>query len=121
MSSAASLLPRVARFAARAPAALLVAVIRVYQHTLGPALPVITMGRCGCRFHPTCSHFAAAAIATHGALTGTRLAVTRLAKCTPLHPGGFDPVPAAPMPQRVPPRCARATPSLPPSLTPSQS
>lgn len=121
MSSAASYLQRAARLVARVPAAVLVGVIRVYQRTLGPALPVITMGRCGCRFHPTCSHYAAAAIATHGALTGTRLAVTRLAKCTPLHPGGFDPVPAAPMPQRVPPSCARATPSFPQSFTPSQS
>lgn len=91
----------------RLPARALVLLIRLYQRTLSPALPVLTLGRCGCRFHPTCSHYAAAAIRTHGAVRGSALAVLRLAKCTPLHPGGFDPVPP-----RAAPRCTRA--SLPP-------
>lgn len=86
----------------RLPAAALLLVIRVYQRTLSPALPILTMGQCGCRFTPTCSHYAAEAIRTHGALHGTALAALRLARCTPLHPGGHDPVP----PRRTP-RCAR--------------
>ncbi len=86
----------------RLPAAALLLLIRVYQRTLSPALPVLTMGQCGCRFSPTCSHYAAEAIRTHGALQGTALAAIRLAKCTPLHPGGLDPVP----PRRTP-RCER--------------
>lgn len=91
-----------ARALLRLPAQTLVLFIRIYQHTLSPALPVITLGRCGCRFSPTCSHYAAEAIRTHGAFSGLRLAVVRLVKCTPLHPGGLDPVP-------VPrPRCTRA-------------
>ena len=89
----------------RLPAAALVLLIRGYQRTLGPALPVLTLGRCGCRFAPTCSHYAAEAIRTHGALAGVKLALVRLIKCTPLHPGGFDPVPAA----RSRPRCTRAS------------
>ncbi|MDP3072723.1 MAG: membrane protein insertion efficiency factor YidD [Opitutaceae bacterium] len=100
--------PRLARAlaaTARLPAAALLVLIRLYQRTLAPALPVITMGRCGCRFHPTCSHYAAEAITTHGALAGTALAAVRLAKCTPLHPGGFDPVP----PRRAHPICRTAT------------
>lgn len=90
------------------PAAVLLFLIRVYQRSLSPALPVLTLGRCGCRFAPTCSHYAAEAIRTHGALAGTWLAVVRLVKCTPLHPGGFDPVPPA-RPTASRPTCTRAT------------
>jgi uncharacterized protein len=85
------------------PARALLLIIWIYQRTLSPALPVITLGRCGCRFSPTCSHYAAEAVQIHGALAGTWLAAKRLGKCTPLHPGGFDPVP----PRRDAPRCAR--------------
>lgn len=87
---------------ARFPATVLLASIRLYQRTLSPALPVLTLGRCGCRFSPTCSHYAADAIRIHGAVRGLFLAVIRLVKCTPLHPGGLDPVP----PRRS---CARFT------------
>lgn len=84
----------VLRLLSRLPAAALVGAIRVYQRTLSPALPVLTLGRCGCRFSPTCSHYAVEAIRTHGALAGVALGLARLVKCTPLHPGGFDPVPS---------------------------
>ena len=97
-------LATVARFLVRIPAAVLLTAIRVYQHTLSPALPAIFGSACGCRFSPTCSHYAAEAIRTRGALVGTLLAAVRLVKCTPLHPGGFDPVPAT---RRAPPRCTR--------------
>lgn len=98
----------VARFASallRLPASALLSLIKLYQRFLSPALPVLTLGRCGCRFSPTCSHYAADAIRTHGALAGTALAIVRLLKCTPLHPGGFDPVP----PRRRLPRCERVS------------
>ncbi len=87
----------------RLPARAVLGLIRLYQVTLSPALPILTLGRCGCRFAPTCSHYAAEAVRTHGALTGLRLALVRLAKCTPLHPGGIDLVPS----RRVP-HCVRA-------------
>ena len=94
------------------PARALLALIRLYQGTLSRALPVVTLGRCGCRFSPTCSHYAADAIKAHGALAGAGLALVRLAKCTPLHAGGFDPVPASlklrrprPASRRAPPVC----------------
>lgn len=94
---------RMLRWLVRFPSLVLVGLIRIYQRTLSPALPVLTMGRCGCRFSPTCSHYAAEAIRTHGALAGFALAAARLVKCTPLHPGGFDPVPPRT------PRCERTT------------
>ncbi len=77
----------------RAPKQVLLGFIAVYQRFLSPVLPVVTLGACACRFSPTCSHYAAEAIRTHGALTGSWLALKRIVKCTPLHPGGIDPVP----------------------------
>lgn len=65
----------------------LLALIRLYQRFLSPALPP------SCRFYPTCSHYAYEAIATHGAIRGGWLALQRLSRCHPLHPGGYDPVP----------------------------
>ncbi len=60
--------------------------VRVYQVTLSPFI-----GQ-QCRFEPTCSHYALQALEAHGALRGSWLAVKRVARCHPFHPGGFDPV-----------------------------
>ncbi|WP_195571204.1 membrane protein insertion efficiency factor YidD [Paenibacillus sp. 1001270B_150601_E10] len=46
-----------------------------------------------CRFYPTCSAYALEAIEVHGALKGSMLAMKRIAKCHPFHPGGVDKVP----------------------------
>ncbi|MEO7599880.1 MAG: membrane protein insertion efficiency factor YidD [Opitutus sp.] len=75
------------------PPRSLVLLIRVYQRTLSPVLPVLLGPTCGCRFAPTCSQYAIEAVSEHGAVAGAWLAAKRLLKCTPLHPGGFDPVP----------------------------
>ncbi len=48
-----------------------------------------------CRFYPTCSAYALEALQIHGGIRGTALALKRILKCHPLHPGGFDPVPPA--------------------------
>ena len=45
-----------------------------------------------CRFYPTCSAYAREAIAVHGPLRGSWLAVKRISKCHTWHPGGLDPV-----------------------------
>jgi putative membrane protein insertion efficiency factor len=68
-------------------ARLLTAPIVAYRRWVSPALPA------RCRFHPTCSAYALTAIATHGPLRGIGLAVWRLLRCHPFHPGGYDPVP----------------------------
>lgn len=77
-------------------ATVAVGLVRVYQNTASPLLPVLLGPGCGCRFYPTCSHYAAEALSTHGLVRGGILAARRLMKCTPLHPGGNDPVPASP-------------------------
>jgi putative membrane protein insertion efficiency factor len=74
------------------PARVLSGLIWVYQRTLSPALVVLNP-TCGCRFAPTCSHYARGALQEHGFLAGVALTVVRLAKCGPWHPGGEDPVP----------------------------
>jgi putative membrane protein insertion efficiency factor len=68
----------------------LLRLIGFYSRAVSPALPA------RCRFYPTCSAYAAEAIARHGAAHGSWLALRRLVKCAPWHPGGVDLVPAAP-------------------------
>jgi len=48
-----------------------------------------------CRFYPSCSAYAEEALSRHGAMKGAGLALLRLAKCHPFHPGGVDQVPEA--------------------------
>jgi putative membrane protein insertion efficiency factor len=83
-------------FLAQLPARALLAAIWIYQRSLSPALPVFLGPSCGCRFAPTCSHYAVDAVRAHGAVMGGMLTLIRILKCTPLHPGGFDPVPVSP-------------------------
>ena len=68
-------------------ARVLTAPIVAYRRYVSPALPA------RCRFYPSCSAYAQEAIAKHGALRGLGLAVLRLLRCHPFHPGGYDPVP----------------------------
>jgi putative membrane protein insertion efficiency factor len=67
--------------------------IRGYQLIVSPHLGP------RCRFHPTCSHYALEAIGRHGAARGSWLAVRRIGRCHPWHPGGYDPVPESLAPE----------------------
>jgi hypothetical protein len=67
--------------------------IQAYQRTVGPMLPVLLGPGCGCRFAPTCSHYAIEALGKHGLIAGSYLSVRRILRCQPFHPGGPDPVP----------------------------
>ncbi|HYC56359.1 MAG TPA: membrane protein insertion efficiency factor YidD [Candidatus Binatia bacterium] len=65
---------------------LLVALIAIYRTLISPLLGP------SCRFHPTCSSYAAEAIRRYGPLRGTALAFGRIARCHPFCEGGHDPV-----------------------------
>ncbi|WP_027359748.1 membrane protein insertion efficiency factor YidD [Desulforegula conservatrix] len=64
-----------------------VLLIRAYQYFISPLLGP------ACRFYPNCSEYAAEAITRYGFIKGAWLAVKRICRCNPFHPGGFDPVP----------------------------
>lgn len=65
----------------------LIWLVRGYQLLISPFVPP------SCRFHPTCSHYAIEALQKHGPIRGLWLAIHRIARCHPWHPGGHDPVP----------------------------
>ncbi len=69
------------------PSRLLLVLIRGYQRAISPLLPP------SCRYAPTCSQYAIEAIAGHGVLRGSWLALKRLGRCHPGRAGGYDPVP----------------------------
>lgn len=66
---------------------LVVGLIRFYRIAISPAIPA------SCRFSPTCSVYAQEAVVRHGVLRGGAMAVRRILRCHPFHPGGYDPVP----------------------------
>ena len=69
------------------PRRALMALIWLYQQTIGPALPR------SCRYEPSCSYYAFSAIERHGVVRGAWLALKRLARCQPWGGSGYDPVP----------------------------
>jgi putative membrane protein insertion efficiency factor len=75
---------------------LLAGFFRAYKRLVSPLMPR------ACRFHPTCSEYAAQAVEIHGALKGSALAAGRLLRCNPWSAGGFDPVPNATVSARPP-------------------
>jgi len=66
---------------------LALALLWLYRKLLSPLKPSV------CRFYPSCSNYAAEAIKIHGLTRGGWMALRRLGRCHPFHPGGLDPVP----------------------------
>ena len=66
---------------------ILLGLLAVYRYAISPML-----GR-NCRFMPSCSEYAGEAIRRHGSVRGSWLALKRVSRCHPWHPGGYDPVP----------------------------
>ncbi len=67
---------------------LLIWLIRGYRVLISPLFPPC------CRFQPTCSRYGLDAIERFGAWRGSLLAIRRILRCHPFHPGGYDPVPS---------------------------
>jgi uncharacterized protein len=73
---------------------ILLDLLSFYRRWISPALHALGGG--GCRFVPSCSEYAMIAIATHGPVRGSGLAIWRLLRCHPFCRGGLDPVPINP-------------------------
>ncbi len=66
---------------------LVIQMIKGYRLLISPLFPP------SCRFTPTCSQYALEAVDRFGAIQGSWLALKRVLRCHPWHPGGYDPVP----------------------------
>jgi putative membrane protein insertion efficiency factor len=62
------------------------AAVRIYRSAISPYHPPV------CRFTPSCSAYAEAAIRRYGFLRGAYLSLRRILRCHPFSPGGYDPV-----------------------------
>lgn len=66
---------------------LVLAMIHGYQRWVSP------LKKPCCRYIPTCSAYAVQAVERFGVVKGLFLALCRILRCNPFHPGGYDPVP----------------------------
>jgi uncharacterized protein len=65
---------------------LILGIIHFYRKFISPMKPP------SCRFIPTCSEYALQALTKYGVWKGSLLAIRRILRCHPFHPGGYDPI-----------------------------
>ena len=70
-----------------APRTVVLALVKFYRSYVSPLVPPT------CRYVPTCSEYAMIALQKYGFIKGSWLAIKRICRCHPWHPGGYDPVP----------------------------
>lgn len=64
----------------------LICMVNLYRKFISPLKPP------SCRFYPTCSQYTLQALEKYGPMKGTIIAIKRILKCHPFHPGGYDPL-----------------------------
>lgn len=69
------------------PRTVALVLVRFYRSYVSPLFPPT------CRYVPTCSEYAMIALQKYGFIKGSWLAIKRICRCHPWHPGGYDPVP----------------------------
>jgi uncharacterized protein len=94
-----SLVESSAEYAIKWLSLVALAVIQVYRAALSPIL--LSVAGPACRFEPTCSAYAGEAIARHGIIRGSWMALRRLSRCRPFGAWGFDPVPTIHYPNNM--------------------
>ncbi len=66
--------------------AIILRILIIYRDYISPMF-----GR-RCRFYPTCSQYAIESLQKYGAIKGICMSLSRIIKCNPFNPGGYDPV-----------------------------
>lgn len=79
-------------------ARIILGLISIYRYSISPLMSP------SCRFTPTCSQYALEAVETFGPGKGLLMAIWRILRCHPFHPGGYDPVPKVRSPHSLGPK-----------------
>lgn len=69
---------------------LLIAFVKLWRALISPLYGNV------CKYYPSCSAYGLQALQTHGAIKGSWLTISRIARCNPWSLGGYDPVPGTP-------------------------
>jgi hypothetical protein len=79
------MIARVLSGLSRLLALVLILFVQAYQLILRPVLPSV------CRFTPSCSEYFILAVRKYGPVRGASKGMTRIFRCHPWSPGGYDP------------------------------